>query len=185
MISPESVLQGRLVRLRPVREDDLAAFARWYTDPEVIYWLHSSERPLLTEQEVRDRLGPGPVPDQVRWVIETVGGGQAIGLVHLVDIERHCGRAELAIAIGEKGYWGAGCGTEAIRLSLAHGFAELGLRRVWLITDADNEPGIRCYEKCGFRSEGLLRAHRTRYGEPLDMLVMGVLREDWEALAGR
>jgi RimJ/RimL family protein N-acetyltransferase len=54
------------------------------------------------------------------------------------------------------------------------------MRRVDLITDIDNERGIRCYEKCGFVREGVLRAHRLRYGQPLDMATMAVLREDWE-----
>jgi RimJ/RimL family protein N-acetyltransferase len=114
-------------------------------------------------------------------MIEAVDG-ETIGMVRLVDVDRDCGRAELAIVIGEKEYWGAGYGTEAIALVLRHGFGELGLRRVWLITDADNERGLRCYQKCGFRVEGTLRGHRTRYGEPLDMLVMGVLAEDWEGI---
>jgi RimJ/RimL family protein N-acetyltransferase len=52
------------------------------------------------------------------------------------------------------------------------------LRRVTLITDADNERGIRCYEKCGFVKEGVLRGHRLRHGEPLDMLAMAVLAEE-------
>jgi RimJ/RimL family protein N-acetyltransferase len=57
----------------------------------------------------------------------------------------------------------------------------MGLRRIGLITDADNLRGVRCYEKAGFVREGLLRAHRLRYGQPIDMLTMAVLKEDWES----
>jgi RimJ/RimL family protein N-acetyltransferase len=53
------------------------------------------------------------------------------------------------------------------------------LRRVDLLTDADNERGLRCYEKCGFVREGLLRKRRLRFGQPVDMIVMSVLREEW------
>jgi len=56
----------------------------------------------------------------------------------------------------------------------------MGLRRVGLITDEDNERGIHCYEKCGFVREGLLRAHWLRYAKPVNMVVMGALREDWQ-----
>jgi hypothetical protein len=55
---------------------------------------------------------------------------------------------------------------------------------VTLIADADNARGIRCYEKCGFVREAVLRGHRLRYGRPLDMIAMGVLRED-SAARGR
>ena len=87
-------------------------------------------------------------------------------------------RAELGIAIGEKGDWGRGYGTDAIRVILRFAFEVLKLRRIELITDADNERGIRAYEKCGFVCEGVLRAKRLRYGKPLDMLIMAVLSED-------
>ena len=60
------------------------------------------------------------------------------------------------------------------------GFEELGLRRVDLHTDADNARGIRCYEKCGFVREGVMRERRVRYGKPLDMVLMAVLRDEWQ-----
>jgi RimJ/RimL family protein N-acetyltransferase len=173
-----TAIEGALVRLRPISEDDVQTLLRWYTDPDVVYWLHASDRPALTEDEVRRRFAPAAASEnEARWMIETLDG-KTIGVVRLLDIDRECGRAELAIVVGEKEHWGEGYGTDAVEVALAHGFNELSLRRVWLITDADNERGIRCYEKCGFRREGVLRAHRTRYGEPLDMVMMGVLSED-------
>jgi len=49
-----------------------------------------------------------------------------------------------------------------------------------LTTDADNLRGIRCFQKCGFVREGLLRAHRLRRGQPVNAVTMAVLREEWE-----
>jgi RimJ/RimL family protein N-acetyltransferase len=112
-------------------------------------------------------------------VIET-HDGLPIGNVSFVAIEEIHRRAELGISIGEKDYWGRGYGTDAVRVALRFAFQVLDLRRVELITDADNERGIRCYEKCGFVREGVLRRHRLRRGEPIDMLLMAVLHEDWE-----
>jgi RimJ/RimL family protein N-acetyltransferase len=151
----------------------------WYSDPEVIHWLHASDRPAMTRDDVRTRFGPAAgEKSQVRWMIDAADG-ETIGLIRLIDIDRDTGRAELTIVIGKTAYWGEGYGTAAMRLVLGHAFEALGLRRVYLITDADNDRGIRSYEKCGFRREGVLRAHRTRYGEPLDMLIMGVLQKEW------
>ncbi len=182
MIKAPPVIQGKLVRLRPLGPDDLPDLIRWYGDPEVNHWLHQSEYRDVSEERVRQKFGPGSERESdVRWIIEA--DGRPIGAVRLEGIEAVHGKAELAIVIGEKECWSHGYGTEASRLALAHGFHELGLRRVELITDADNERGIRCYEKCGFQREGVLRSHRLRYGAPLDMIVMGVLREDWETQA--
>jgi RimJ/RimL family protein N-acetyltransferase len=176
---PARVLQGEKTRLRPLREDDLLHLVRWFNTPDVRHWLHASDRPDATLDGVRRHFW-APVEEgrTAAWLMET-SDGTPIGVLRLLDIDPHHRRAELAVSIGETAYWDSGYGTDAIRQSLRYAFQDLGLRRVDLITDADNERGIRCYEKCGFVREGLLRERRLRFGEPIDMLVMGILREEW------
>jgi RimJ/RimL family protein N-acetyltransferase len=182
MIAPDTTLRGALVRLRPLAETDVAALVRWYNDPDVLHWLHRSEEAHATTDAERSRLERAVTdPTQVAWMIETTAG-RAIGYVRIEGIDATQARARLAIAIGEKDCWGAGFSTEAIRLVLTHAFERLDLRRIELITDIDNERGIRCYEKCGFVREGVLRQHLLRYGQPLDMLQMAILRHEWEEL---
>jgi RimJ/RimL family protein N-acetyltransferase len=174
-------LEGRLVRLVPQRLEHAEALARWHADPEVRHWLHRSEDPpeALARSEMAKLVAQGlSDPSEVRFMIEAEG--RTIGEIRLREIHPS-GRAELAILIGEPARWGRGYGGSAIEALLRFAFQELGLRRVTLITDADNQRGIRCYARCGFRREGVLRAHRLRYGEPLDMVAMAVLREEFEA----
>jgi len=176
-------LTGRRVRLVPEHVEHAPLIARWNDDPEVRHWLHRSEDPpelferAAVEQLIRAMLAD---PSHVRFVIETEDG-EPIGDVGLLGIHRS-GRAELSIVIGEKTHWARGYGADAIRTLLRFGFESLGLRRVTLIADADNARGIACYLRCGFRQEGVLRAHRLRYGRPLDMVTMAVLREEFAAL---
>jgi RimJ/RimL family protein N-acetyltransferase len=178
MIAPDTALRGALVRLRPLAEPDITSLVRWYNDPDVLYWLHRSEEPATTAAAERSRLERSVAdPAQVAWMIETAEG-RAIGYVRIEGIDPTHERAQLAIAIGERDCWGAGYGADAVRLVLRYGFERLNLRRIELITDIDNARGIRCYEKCGFVREGVLRQHRLRYGQPLDMLQMAVLRDD-------
>jgi RimJ/RimL family protein N-acetyltransferase len=173
-------LRGDSVRLRAVEEGDLPLLVRWMNDPEVRHWLHHSDRPDATVGSVRGRFGltDEGFPNLV-WMIE-VAEGQPVGHVGLLHVDPHHTRAELAISIGEKECWSRGIGTDAIRAVLRYGFEELGLRRIDLHTDADNARGIRCYEKCGFVREAVMRERRLRYGKPLDMLLMAVLRDEWE-----
>jgi len=174
------VLQGERTRLRPLREDDLPLVVRWFNDPGVRHWLHQSDRPDATLEVAREHFWrPVAKGRALAWMIETPDG-QPVGTLRLLEIDPHHGRAELAISIGETEHWDRGLGTDAIQQALAHAFDTLRLRRVCLITDADNARGIRCYEKAGFISEGLLRSHRLRYGQPVDMLAMAVLKEVWE-----
>jgi ribosomal-protein-alanine N-acetyltransferase len=173
------VVEGERVRLRPLEERDVPLLARWYGDPEVRHWTHLSEDPpsaqtLEAHRERYQRMRSDP--RQLRWCIETTDG-HAIGDLGLVDIHPH-GRTELAITIGEKAYWGRGYGTDAIAAAVGYAFNHLNCRRVYLITDEDNLRAHRCFEKCGFVREGLLRGHRLRYGLPLNMLIMGILRSE-------
>ena len=178
-------LHGKRVRLRPIRLADAEAEARWNADREVVHWLHRSEdgpdvlARAAIEQKIRSVVAD---PTEARFMIETEEG-VAIGDVGLLGIHPH-GRAELSIRLGEKAYWSRGYGGDAIRTLLEFAFGTLALRRVTLIADADNARGIRCYENCGFRHEGMLRGHRLRYGKPLDMVAMAVLREEFHASAG-
>ncbi len=171
-------LEGELVLLRPRVDEDLELFSRWHSNPDVRHWLHMSEMPEQTLEIERQRWHIARNdPTRASFVIETLDG-VSIGNILLIGIDALHRRAELGIAIGEKGDWGRGYGTDAIRVILRYAFEVLKLRRVELITDVDNERGIRAYEKCGFVREGVLRAKRLRYGEPLDMLIMSVLSED-------
>jgi RimJ/RimL family protein N-acetyltransferase len=159
---------------------DLPLFVLWFNDPEVRYWLSMSEAPEFTlegEQEWYEEMRADPW--RVVWCIETEDG-QPIGNLALQAIDETHGRATFGISIGEKAYWGRGYGTEALRAVLRYAFQEMGLRRVVLEADEDNARAIRCYEKCGFQREGLLRAHRLRHGEPVNGVIMSVLREEGE-----
>jgi RimJ/RimL family protein N-acetyltransferase len=174
-------LHGRLVRLCPYSLAYLDAEVRWHADAEVRHFLHRSEDPpsLFSREKLARRIQEVLAdPTELRFAIETLDG-TPIGNVGLLGIHPHA-RAELSIMIGEKAYWSRGYGGDAIRCLLELAFGELGLRRVTLIADADNARGIRCYERCGFRHEGVLRAHRVRYGKPLDMVAMAVLREEFD-----
>jgi len=164
--------------LRPATSADVDYFVRWFNDPDVLHWLHLSEMPRPTLESETMRL-ESHLRDPYRrsWMIDNLQG-QPIGNVGLAAIDDVHFRAELYISIGEQSYWSGGYGTDAIRLVLRYAFEELGLNRVFLIADADNPRAIRAYEKCGFVHEGVLRGHRLRYGEPLDMVMMAVLKGD-------
>lgn len=166
------------MRLRPVAEADLPRFVEWLADPEVTRWLGmDGDAPTLDEEYEwwEEKIGD---PQTVVWAIET-RKGRLIGNIEL-RVKPQAQRAELGVAIQDKRERGKGFGTEAVRLVLAYAFAEMGLNRVELTCDEDNVRALRCYEKCGFVREGLLRQHRLvgrRFG---NTVVMSVLRQEWQ-----
>jgi [ribosomal protein S5]-alanine N-acetyltransferase len=76
-------------------------------------------------------------------------------------------------------HWGHGYATEAVRAILRFGFEELGLHRITAWTVADNAASARVLAKVGFALEGRLRDRESFKGRYWDVLVFGMLAEDW------
>ena len=58
-------------------------------------------------------------------------------------------------------------------------FDKVGLHRVQLQVFDFNERAISCYEKCGFRREGMLRDYWFKNGKFRDTLLMSILESEY------
>ena len=178
------MLEGTLVRLRPLEPADLEREYRWINDREVTRYL-AARYPIAMEQEERwlRELPANDFTHGVRLAIETKDG------LHIGNLDLHQPNAEdrkagLGIMIGDKDYWSNGYGTDAIVTLLRFGFEQMNLHRVWLHVFEFNERAIACYQKCGFQIEGRLRQHRYSEGRYWDVFVMAILRDEFEAVHG-
>jgi RimJ/RimL family protein N-acetyltransferase len=79
---------------------------------------------------------------------------------------------------------GQGEGAAFIRALIDHAFGRLGARRLWLDATGENLRAQRVYAREGFTLEGRLRQHHYRpaVGRIVDLLIYGMLREEWAAL---
>ncbi len=80
---------------------------------------------------------------------------------------------------GDKDYWGKGYGREAISLLLQYAFQYHNLHKVWLRVNANNVRAMGAYRACGFVEEGRQRSHVWNDGHYVDLVLMGVLRDEW------
>lgn len=89
-----------------------------------------------------------------RWAVTEKASGRFIGWAGLKWItEPINGRVkyhDLGYRFIQK-YWGKGYATEAARASLAYGFEELKLKRIFACVDVGNKASIRVLEKIGMR----------------------------------
>lgn len=106
------------------------------------------------------------------------GSGELVGAVGLV-IHKKFDRAELGYWIGVP-YWDLGYCTEAGHALLAFGFGRLGLNRVHASHLARNPASGRVMEKLGMTREGIARQHVRKWDRHEDLVLYGVLREEWE-----
>jgi RimJ/RimL family protein N-acetyltransferase len=180
------IIRGERVYLRAPERSDIPTFVRWFNDADVLRNL-AMRAPMSEAAEERwfDEMLPREGISVMHLVICLNADDRAIGTVGLDTIDQANGTAEFGIAIGEKDEWGKGYGTDATRAICDFGFGELRLERIGLHVYADNERGLRAYEKAGFTLEATMRRAHFARGEHHDVHVMGLLRDEWLALPGR
>ncbi|WP_270170282.1 GNAT family N-acetyltransferase [Paenibacillus sp. SYP-B4298] len=175
-------LIGERIRLREYRREDLLSMRRWVNDP------------LITCHLSDTFLYPQTIQDTEAFIEGVIEGGDThrgfiiahrdtedyIGQIDLFELDWKNRTAELGIVIGNRVNQGKGYGTEAVRLLIQFALHSMNLNRIQLEVNEDNGSAIRCYEKCGFAHEGRLRQRIYRNGRYHDLLIMAVLRDEYE-----
>jgi RimJ/RimL family protein N-acetyltransferase len=145
-------------------------------------------RSLTTRSDYAPFIGDSDEAELRQWIGATDAkvliweGGSARGFAVFRGIGKPGGVVELfRIALDRAG---GGNGAAFFGALVDHAFATLGAARVWLDASAENPRAIRLYTSLGFREEGRLRSHwhRPALGRPVDLVLMGMLRSEWEAL---
>ncbi|MBQ9951398.1 MAG: GNAT family N-acetyltransferase [Clostridia bacterium] len=175
-------ITGERVALREFRQEDISGIRSWATDVETTRTLGGAYlKPQTWEQSERylSNLLNGDAGG-VNLVIADRESLRYLGQCSLMMVDNVARHAELAVVMCPV-CQNQGLGQEGVRLMLGFAFRQMNLNRVHLKVRADNARAIRCYEKCGFVKEGTLRAHAWDDGEYRDVVVMGVLREEFYA----
>ncbi|MGI8574120.1 MAG: GNAT family N-acetyltransferase [Egibacteraceae bacterium] len=92
---------------------------------------------------------------------------------------------EVEVTLGPDAPKGQGFGTEAHALVIGHLFETEQPRKVVGRAAAFNAPVIALGRKLGFEEEGRLRAHIQIDGEPVDIVLFGLLQETWHERLAR
>ena len=176
------MIYSKRLRLRGAEREDIPRFVDWLNDPEVIQHLLAAY-PISQAAEERwfnAMVERGPA-EQVLVIEARIDDNWCpIGNTSFMDVDWINRKAEIGIFIGDKSLWNHGYGREAMQLMLRHGFNQMNLNRIFLRVHANNPGGIKAYEYAGFIQEGILRQDVYREGKYLDVLVMSVLKSEWQ-----
>ena len=173
-------LTGPTLRVRIPRDDDAAALYAEARDPEVTRWF--SWGPYSSEAEARSYLARLPAQrergEHLDLVVEHLDAGP-IGITGLGELARRDRRATIGTWLG-RAWWGTGANHEAKALMCHLAFALLGLDRVGAYSNVEHVRSQRALERIGFQREGVLRRYHRHDGRGLDVVIFGLLREDWQ-----
>jgi RimJ/RimL family protein N-acetyltransferase len=165
--------------MRAVEPGDVPMLWEWMQDEELMRLRDYPAPPTSLDQARREfEQSPENSGHDLHLAITTLDG-ELIGETALREIDQRNGNARFTIAIGNREYWGHGYGSDATRCLMRYAFEQLNLHRIDLFVHASNERAVRVYEKCGFRHDGRLREAHYMDGRYSDVLLMGLLREDF------
>ena len=162
------------VAVRPIEPSDLQDLYELWSAPEVMHG--TMGLPSLSMASLQKKLFEKS-PDELRHDLVAVHERKVIGYAGLL-VGRHPRvrhAAGLYISVHPT-FHGRGVGRRLMEALCDLADNWLGLRRVWLEVNHDNERAIALYEKMGFQKEGRLRGNILRAGEYIDSFVMGRLK---------
>ena len=170
--------EGRLVRLRAFDNSDLMRCLAYSNDYDV---MRGASGAILYPSTVDDEaraMGQSTsyTSGEYQFASETLDESRFIGKCGFTRVNWKNRVAEIAILIGEKDCRGKGYGTDAVQVLCRFGFEEMNLHKLKAVVFDFNESALRCYEKCGFVREGLLKEEMFREGRYHDVAVLGLLR---------
>lgn len=175
-------LRGKKVVLRAVEREDLEMLRELTNDPEfekmVVGWSFPISK--KDQEEWYDNCKNGL--SNLRYTIVTEEDGP-VGMIGLKNIDWKNGVASGGgMRIARKEIRTRGLATDAWMTLMKYAFNELRLNRINGSALAYNKASLRVCEKVGFKVEGTQRQAVYKNGEYIDLIIMGCLRSDYEAL---
>ncbi|MCL2031491.1 MAG: GNAT family N-acetyltransferase [Oscillospiraceae bacterium] len=173
----KSILHGKRIALRPLREEDAGFFARWYNDPEVMFECGFYE-PTTLEEELK-RIQRPEETDREWYAVTEKETGRLLGETGLLRMWPHWHCTDMSVIIPDPEDQGRGYGREAGRLMLDRAFHHYRFNRVSIGVVALNTKAVQYWERLGFRQEGIQEQGYFCHGEFSDFIMMRILKSEY------
>jgi RimJ/RimL family protein N-acetyltransferase len=177
------MLDGRRIRLRPVREADLDELY----EAHIAIRTRGSYYPLGVSSESafrRDFAEHGFWQKAEGTLLIVTPEDEIAGHVEFFRPVAYWDAFELSYQLYDDRHAGRGFVTEAVQLLVEYLFAAKKEHRLHLVIAPENAPSRRIAEKCGFTLEGTIRGAFFNQGRNQDVLMYSLLRTDprpWHA----
>lgn len=178
------VLTTDRLLLREFVESDWRAVLAYQRDPLYLRYNEWDSRSpedvrqfvqIFLDQQKQDPRLKFQFAVTLRWT------GQLIGNCGVRRNARDAREGDIGYELNSR-FWGKGYATEAARAVVEFGFSQLGLHRITAWCIVENMGSARVLEKLGMRQEGCLREHDYFKDRWWDVLLYGILYDEWQAL---
>lgn len=179
------MVAGDSILIRAVEENDVDVIYKWRKcfDFKELYCFKTV---FGTDDIMSEVVSDKKFPCDIYFMIVDKEYKNPIGECILSHIDYTNKTCLCSVYIGDEEMRDKGYGSEAIRLTLDFAFNELGLNRAGAWISSFNKYGMKCFKKCGFKVEGIMREGIYSDGRYHDMYFMGILKSEYNvACEGR
>ena len=175
------VLEGRGIRLEPLREEHAAALSAAAADGKLWeLWVTAVPAPEKTRDYIADALKGQRDGHMLPWIVRDSASGAVIGSTRYHDIILTAERVEIGHTWYSQSRWRTHVNTTCKLLLLTHAFEALGCAVVGLRTDNFNFRSQRAIEALGAKKDGVIRHHAARRdGTVRDSVMYSILAAEW------
>lgn len=170
---------GEKVCLRAYKEEDILKATAMINDTELKKYLVTTipfptclweEDAWVKSQKINNN-------GEYNFAIEDLETKEYIGGCGIQKVNWLARVATVGIMIGNKSYWGKGYGTDAMKTLTKFIFQDMNINKIRLATFSFNERAQKCYKKCGFEVEGVLKAEIFKDGKYYDEIIMSAFNK--------
>ncbi|QKW07547.1 GNAT family N-acetyltransferase [Streptomyces sp. NA04227] len=170
---------GNRIRLRGIEPDDWVAFSQFAVDEERLGdLLHPPRSAASFRDWAKEQSTAKPDGDRFVLAVEALGTGELVGAVGSYQADSHAGWFQYGVTIGSD-HRRRGYAAEAVVMLLRFMFAEWRYHKCEAQIFAHNEASLELHRRLGFREEGRLRDRVHFGGRHHDLVVMGLLAEEF------
>ena len=174
-------IYGNKVVLRAMEKTDSDLIRAMFNDPELEHLVVGWAFPVSEYAQEQWYIKNYSDQKNFRFVIETAEDG-AVGIATLTDIDWKNRNATHGIKLKTGKCRSKGIGTDAVMAIMRYAFDELGLHRLNGSWFEDNVASINMYTKLGWKAEGVRRDYVYKQGAYRNLVIVGVLAEDYYKL---
>lgn len=174
-------LETERLILRKISSDDFYfAYKNWVTDKEVTKFVGWSKHENIEETKriFTNWINEYEYKKTYRWIIVLKEIREPIGTIDVVDMDEELNTVTIGYVIGRK-WWNRGIVTEAFSRVIKFLFEDIKVNRIEATHMPLNFASGKVMKKCGLKYEGTLRQRFKNKGEFIDILIYGILAEDY------
>lgn len=162
--------------LQPVEERDLQLILSWRNSERIRAYMYSDH--LITPEEHRVWFEKLKQDQRDIFFLVFYYQTHPVGIVQFNNIDNQIKKCEWGFYIGEENV-PKGTGAVMGLLGLEYIFEKHHIHKVYGESFVFNQPSIKFHSKLGFQQEALFQKHVLKNGKYEDVIVFGLLRENW------